>query len=141
MSLAITAQAANTAPSSGAGKASPVALQAQLQRFQQQLSDCVNCASADTAQGKSDIQAIAARITELRQRIAQVDGAVRPAGAPATGTSATGASATGTSATGASLTGTSATGTSATGTSATGTSATGAPGASAAPAGRIDVFA
>jgi hypothetical protein len=46
-------------------------LQAQLERFQKQLSDCVNCASAKTPQGKADIQAISARISQIEQRIAQ----------------------------------------------------------------------
>jgi hypothetical protein len=59
-------------------------LQAQLQRYQQQLSDCVNCASAKTPQGKADIQAISARISEVKQSIAQPDQAPsKPADAAA----------------------------------------------------------
>ena len=50
-------------------KTSPASLQAQLQHYQQQLSDCVNCASAKTPQGKSDIQAISAKISDVQQRI------------------------------------------------------------------------
>jgi hypothetical protein len=63
----------------GGGAPSAVSLQAQLQRYQKQLSECVNCASAKTLQGKSDIQAIAARISQIEQRIAQ---AVNAGGAP-----------------------------------------------------------
>ena len=96
MVQAIAIASSSAAVSYGAATPSPVALQAQLQRYQQQLSDCVNCASADTPKGKSDIEAIAARITQVQQRIAQGDG-VSDAGAT--------------------------------------------PLASAAPAGRIDVFA
>jgi hypothetical protein len=57
----------------GGGAPSATSLQAQLQRYQQQLSDCVNCASAKTPQGKADIQAISARISQVQQRIAQAD--------------------------------------------------------------------
>jgi outer membrane murein-binding lipoprotein Lpp len=64
-----TASAASTAY--GGGTPSATSLQAQLERFQKQLSDCVNCASAKTPQGKSDIQAISARISQIEQRIAQ----------------------------------------------------------------------
>jgi len=64
-----TASAASTAY--GGGAPSATSLQAQLERFQKQLSDCVNCASAKTPQGKSDIQAISARISQIEQRIAQ----------------------------------------------------------------------
>ncbi len=84
MPQAITPLAAAAgAPAYSGGKPSPAALQAQLQRFQQQLSDCVNCASAKTSQGKSDIQAIAARISQVRQSIAETDSGqtARPSGA------------------------------------------------------------
>ncbi|MDQ1831184.1 hypothetical protein [Massilia scottii] len=93
MAQAIASSTSSAAYADGAGKPSPVTLQAQLQRYQQQLSDCVNCASADTAQGKSDIQAIAARITQVQQRIAQESGAAAtPATATASALSATPAS-------------------------------------------------
>ena len=48
-------------------------LQAQLQRYEQQLSDCVNCASAKSPQGKTDIDAINARINQLKARMAQAE--------------------------------------------------------------------
>jgi hypothetical protein len=68
----------------GGGGPSAASLQAQLQRYQQQLSDCVNCASAKTPQGKADIQAISARISEVKQSIAQADQAsANPADAAA----------------------------------------------------------
>ncbi|MBC7452717.1 MAG: FlxA-like family protein [Massilia sp.] len=62
-----------TASAYGGVKPSPANLQAQLQRYEQQLSDCVNCASAKTPQGKSNIQSIAARISQIRQSIVQID--------------------------------------------------------------------
>lgn len=64
---------ATAAPAYGGSKPSSAGLQAQLQRYQQQLSDCVNCASAKTPQGKSDIAAIAARISQLRQNMADAE--------------------------------------------------------------------
>ena len=57
-----------------AGAPAYAALQGQLQRYQQQLSDCVNCASADTPQGKADIESISARIVQVKGRMAQADG-------------------------------------------------------------------
>ena len=81
-----TAIGASTTPSTayGAGGPSAASLQAQLQRYQQQLSDCVNCASAKTQQGKADIQAISARISEVKQSITQTDQApAKPADAAA----------------------------------------------------------
>ena len=66
-----TSAATSTAYSGGAPSAA--SLQAQLQRYQKQLSDCVNCASAKTPQGKADIEAISARISQVQQRIAQAE--------------------------------------------------------------------
>lgn len=73
MTSAITASGSNAAAAYGAARPSPAGLQAQLQRFQQQLSDCVNCASASTPQGKADIAAIAARISQVQKNIAAID--------------------------------------------------------------------
>lgn len=49
------------------------ALLAQLQRLQQQLAECVNCASGKTAEGKAQADAIRARIGQVEHRIAQSD--------------------------------------------------------------------
>ena len=85
MPTAITAgSSVNGAAAYGAALPSPAGLQAQLQRFQQQLSDCVNCASASTPQGKADIAAIAARISQVQKSIAAIDrGQTAPASAAA----------------------------------------------------------
>jgi hypothetical protein len=87
-----TPSAATTAY--GGGAPSTASLQAQLQRYQKQLSECVHCASAKTPQGKSDIQAISARISQIEQRIAQAEnartsplGAIQQTTAPAASTS------------------------------------------------------
>jgi hypothetical protein len=49
------------------------ALLAQLQRLQQQLSECVNCADGKTPQGKANADAIRGRISQLEARIAHSD--------------------------------------------------------------------
>ncbi len=48
-------------------------LQAQLARYQQQLSDCVNCASSKTLEGKEQIQSVSAKIRQVSARIDQVN--------------------------------------------------------------------
>ena len=52
----------------GAGAAT-ASLEAQLVRYQKQLSDCVNCDSAKTAEGKAAIDALSSKISEVRTRI------------------------------------------------------------------------
>lgn len=49
------------------------ALLAQLQRLQQQLNECVNCATGKTAEGKAQADAIRGRISQVENRIAQSD--------------------------------------------------------------------
>ena len=66
--LAIGTSAA-TSPAPGGGAPSTASMRAQLQRFQKILNECVNCASARTAQGKADIQATELRISQLEERI------------------------------------------------------------------------
>lgn len=59
-------------PATQGGAVSAASLQGQLQRFQQQLSDCVNCSSAKTPEGKADIDAIASKIGQIERRIDQL---------------------------------------------------------------------
>ena len=61
---AASAAAYGAAPSGGG-------TQAQLQKLEKILSECVNCASAKTPEGQAQIQAVSARIHALRERIAQ----------------------------------------------------------------------
>ena len=44
-------------------------LQAQVARYKKELSDCVNCASAKTPQGKANIEAILNKISVIQERI------------------------------------------------------------------------
>jgi len=59
---ASTATKTNSAASAGA-------LQAQLAQYQRQLSDCVNCSSANTPEGKQQIAEISGKINALKQTI------------------------------------------------------------------------
>ncbi|MET3129960.1 hypothetical protein AAKU55_000201 [Oxalobacteraceae bacterium GrIS 1.11] len=63
-------QAIGSASSANAGAAA-ASLEAQLDRYQKQLSDCVNCDSAKTPEGKQQIAAIAGKISVLKERIDQ----------------------------------------------------------------------
>lgn len=58
-----------SAPGGASGGPSAASLQAQLQRFQQQLSDCVNCASAKTPEGKTAIREAAAKVSQVTQKL------------------------------------------------------------------------
>jgi len=84
MVQAIGSSAAGGAVDSGAGAAG---LQAQLVRYQKQLSECANCASSKTAEGKAEIQAISGRISEIRARIDKVTEAKAESGPAALVTS------------------------------------------------------
>lgn len=65
--------------SSPAGTGPSVAsLQAQLDRCQKQLSDNVNCASANTREGKETIQTLSNKISEIKARIQEAVKADKP---------------------------------------------------------------
>jgi hypothetical protein len=49
-------------------------LEAQLARYQKQLSECVNCDSSKTTEGKAQIQSISSIINDVRARIDKVTG-------------------------------------------------------------------
>jgi len=51
---------------------SAAGLQAQLDRYQKQLSDCVNCSSANTLEGRKAIQDLSGQISEVKARIEQI---------------------------------------------------------------------
>ena len=67
----ISAIGTSTFASPGASGPSIAALQAQLDSYQKQLSDCVNCATATTPQGKQNIQDISGKISDVQARITQ----------------------------------------------------------------------
>ncbi|MDR3391665.1 MAG: FlxA-like family protein [Sulfuriferula sp.] len=48
---------------------SPAGMESQLNRLQQQLSECVNCSTGGTPEGKAKAQAISDQISSLRTRI------------------------------------------------------------------------
>jgi len=51
---------------------STAGLQAQLDRYRKQLSDCVNCNSAQTIEGQKVMQTISNRIGEIKARIEKI---------------------------------------------------------------------
>jgi len=59
----------STASSSSHRPVSGVALRADLTRLEKQLSDCVNCSSAKTPEGKRNIQDLSTRIGDLKARL------------------------------------------------------------------------
>ena len=62
---------------------SRTALDADLAKYQKQLSDSVNCASSKTLEGKTQIQELSNKITETQARIKQVVASSPPANATA----------------------------------------------------------
>ncbi len=70
------------------GQSSRAALRAEVVRYQKQLSDCVNCSSSKTLEGKAHIQELSTRISVDQQRIKQIESggtaANDPAALPAT---------------------------------------------------------
>lgn len=72
--------AINSSPSLGPAGSGPsvASLQAQLDRCQKQLSDNVNCASANTREGKETIQALSNKISEIKARIQEAGKADKP---------------------------------------------------------------
>lgn len=50
-------------------------LGAQLARYQRELSNCVNCDSANTIEGKESIQAISSKISSVKARIEEMESA------------------------------------------------------------------
>ena len=83
------------------GQSSRAALRAEVVRYQKQLSDCVNCSSSKTLEGKAHIQELSTQISVDQQRIKQIesggtaanDPAASPATAPADTYTSAGASA------------------------------------------------
>ncbi|MFZ6752186.1 hypothetical protein ACO0KY_02330 [Undibacterium sp. Dicai25W] len=75
-------QAIDPSSSSSGGAASAAAsagaLQAQLDQYQHQLSDCVNCDSAKTPEGKQQIAEISSKIGSIRQAIESRQAAASP---------------------------------------------------------------
>ncbi len=78
----VAAIGASSAAYGGSVATTPTAgLEAQLARYQKELSDCVNCDSAKTPEGKEQIQTISNKISAVRARIDEIDTA-KPAVQP-----------------------------------------------------------
>lgn len=48
-------------------------IEAQIARYKKELSDCVNCESAKTTEGKAEIAAIASKISTAEARIEKIN--------------------------------------------------------------------
>lgn len=68
----VAALGSSTALHSLGSGASLVGLEAQVARYEKELSNCVNCASSKTSEGKAEIAAISAKIQTLKSRMAEV---------------------------------------------------------------------
>lgn len=68
---------------SSVSAASPGALQAELQKAQHELSNCVNCDSAKTSSGQAKIATLQAQVQGIEQRIEKAKQADPPAQAAA----------------------------------------------------------
>jgi hypothetical protein len=62
-----TSSAAPTTGTSTAG------IEAQIVRYKKELSDCVNCASSKTPEGKAAIEAISTKISTAQARIEKIN--------------------------------------------------------------------
>lgn len=71
MVSAIGSSPADYAASSVA--ASTAGIEAQLSRYKKELSDCVSCSTADTPEGKAQIQELSNKINLAEARLADVD--------------------------------------------------------------------
>jgi len=59
-----------------AGTGTPTAgLESQLARYQKELSNCVNCDTANTRAGRETIQTLSNRISQIKARIEAIDAA------------------------------------------------------------------
>ena len=55
------------------GQSSRATLAAEVARYQKKLSDCVNCSSSKTLEGKAHIQELSTQISVDQQRIKQIE--------------------------------------------------------------------
>lgn len=69
--VSIASGAVSRSNSYPSDRSSGVELRARLDRYQKQLSDCVNCASAKTPKGKADIAAITSKIDETKRAMTE----------------------------------------------------------------------
>ena len=58
---------------SGASSGSRIGLESQLNTFKKQLSDCINCDSAKTKEGKAKIEELQAKVSIMQERIKELD--------------------------------------------------------------------
>ncbi len=67
-----------TGSSASGSNLTAAGIQAQIAIYQRQLSDCVNCSSADTIEGKNQIQEISSKISTAKAQIQQISDQAPP---------------------------------------------------------------
>ncbi len=77
MTVAV-ASAGYTGSSASGSNLTAAGIQAQIAIYQRQLSDCVNCSSADTIEGKTQIQEISSKISTAKAQIQQISDQAPP---------------------------------------------------------------
>lgn len=77
-----------TVSATSGGSLGTAGLEAQIARYEKQLSDCVNCASAKTPEGKKAIAEISNKINAARARIDEMQ-ATKQVSQPAAATAGT----------------------------------------------------
>jgi hypothetical protein len=71
----------STLAASSQSAVSRAAMRADLARYEKELAECVNCASASTPEGKRNIQDLGAQIGTLKARLSVVPQSGVPASA------------------------------------------------------------
>jgi len=64
-----SSQVSNTNASSGPSKSG---LEAQISRYQQQLTDCVTCPSSKTPEGKAAIESLSNKISVVQSKLKEI---------------------------------------------------------------------
>lgn len=97
----VSAIGSSSLPNPASTDLSSAGLTAQLGRYQKELSECVNCSSAKTSEGKIKITELSGKISELKTRIEEASAPKSPtidnnllANVPAVSSAATSSSTT-----------------------------------------------
>jgi len=62
----------STTTSAASSGSTAAVLEAQLSKYQKQLSDCVHCESSKTDEGKAQIQEISTKISAIKERMNKI---------------------------------------------------------------------
>lgn len=88
MAISITSTTPSAAPN-GFPAASTGGLEAQLAEYRKKLSECVTCSSANTPEGRREIQQLQTQISNINARIESIQRQKNDSGQDANSTQAT----------------------------------------------------